>query len=194
MTGPPGDRPPVPDRAECERLLDAHRVPAHIRRHSAVVARVALLLGRELQATGEHLDLRRIEAGALLHDIAKAPCLATHGDHAREGAEVLRGEGYPSVAVLVERHVELGPWDPDGEVTEAELLNYSDKRVRHEEVVGLSGRFQDLLVRYGSVHPEAEARIRRNWTCTEAVERKIFARLPFGPEEVGKGDGRTGGR
>lgn len=184
MTGSAEDRPRAPDRVQCQRLLDAHQVPPHIRRHSEEVARVALLLGRELQAAGETLDLELVEAGALLHDIAKAACLTTRGDHAGEGGRVLRGAGYPAVAELVERHVELGPWDPAGPITEAELLNYSDKRVRHEEVVGLEGRFRDLVARYGAAHPEAEARIRRNWATTEGVERKIFGRLPFGPEQV----------
>jgi len=148
------------------------------------VARVALFLGRELRAAGEAIDMELVEAGALLHDLAKAACLATHGDHAKEGGRALRGKGYPTVAALVERHVELGPWDPEGPVTEAELLNYSDKRVRHEEVVSLEGRFRDLVARYGEAHPEAEARIRRNWACTQGVERKIFGRLSFPPDQV----------
>jgi uncharacterized protein len=176
--------PRVPDRAECGRLLDLHRVPAHIRRHSEQVARVALQLARGLNVQGADLDLELIEAGALLHDIAKADCLASHRDHAREGGEVLRREGYLRVAALVERHVELGAWDPDGPFTEAEVLNYSDKRVRHDEVVTLAERFEDLVARYGGRHPEAEARIRRNWEVTRAVERKIFAGLPCGPEEL----------
>ncbi|MDW7710231.1 MAG: HD domain-containing protein [Deferrisomatales bacterium] len=174
----------MPDRAECERLLDLHRVPAHIRRHSEQVSRVALRLARALASHGEHLDLALLEAAALLHDIAKADCLASHRDHAVEGGAVLRREGYLAVAALVERHVELGPCDPRGPVTEAEVLNYSDKRVRHDEVVSLAERFEDLVVRYGGRYPQAEGRIRQNWEATRKVERKIFGGLPFGPGEL----------
>lgn len=174
----------MPGRAECERLLDLYGVPPHIRRHSEQVARVALHLSRALRRQGATLDLGLLEAAALLHDISKAACLASHRDHAREGGEVLRREGYGSVAALLERHVELGAWDPEGPVTEAEVLNYSDKRVRHDEVVTLAERFEDLVIRYGSRHPGAEARIRCNWDVTRALERKIFGCLPFGPGEL----------
>lgn len=132
----------------------------------------------------ECLDEELVLAGALLHDIAKAACLESRGDHAREGGRVLRELGYPEIASIVERHVDLGPWSAEGPVTEAELLNYSDKRVRHEEVVSLAERFHDLLARYGKGHAEAELRIRRNWRVMEELEEKIFRRLPFGPEEV----------
>jgi HD superfamily phosphodiesterase len=135
-------------------------------------------------AAGVEVDVGLVEAAALLHDIAKAACLHG-GDHAQEGAGLLRTLGYPEVASLVARHVELGTWRPAGQVTEAEILNYSDKRVRHEEVVSLRERFEDLVERYGGRSPGAEGRIRQNWRITEELEAKIFRRLPFGPEGVG---------
>jgi hypothetical protein len=80
--------------------------------------------------------------------------------------------------------VRLGPWDPDGPVTGAELLNYSDKRVQHETIVSLRDRFEDLLLRYGRGNAEVERRIHEDWGNISRVETKIFARLPFGPDEV----------
>ena len=47
-------------------------------------------------------------------------CLESRLDHAVEGGRVLRELGLADVAVLVERHVHLGPFDPAGPVTEAE--------------------------------------------------------------------------
>ncbi|MBI5443884.1 MAG: HD domain-containing protein [Deltaproteobacteria bacterium] len=173
----------APDPKACRLLLEDHRVPEHIRRHSAQVARIARRLAEALRLRGEPLDPDLVEAAALTHDIAKADCLDSARDHAREGGTVLRELGYPELGELVERHVELGPWDPAGPVTEAELLNYSDKRVRHEEVVPLDERFEDLLERYGRGNPRAEARIRETWETTVAVEEKIFSRLPFGPND-----------
>jgi len=165
-------------------LLAAHDVPTHIRRHSVQVARVARDIAEALHRHGETVDVGLIEAAALLHDIAKAPCLESHLDHAAEGGRVLRELGLDAVAAIVERHVHLGDWDPRGPVTGAELVNYADKRVLYVQVVSLSERFRDLIVRYSRSRADIEERIRRNWAAMEAVEAKIFGRLPFGPDEV----------
>ena len=138
-----------PSAATCRRLLVAHGVPEHIRRHSGQVARVARQVSAALRVRGERIDAGLIEAAALLHDIAKAPCLESRLDHAAEGGRVLRELGLAGVAAVVERHVHLGPWDPRGPVTEAEVVNYADKRVLYEGVVSLEERFRDLILRYG---------------------------------------------
>lgn len=172
--------------AACRALLDAQGVPEHIRRHSEEVARVARGLAEALSRFAQETpDPALTEAAALLHDIAKADCLQSHKDHALEGGRILRDLGHAELASLVERHVDLGPWTDDGPVTEAELLNYSDKRVRHEEVVSLADRFEDLLARYGRGNERASARIRQNWQVMVELEEKIFRRLPFGPKDVG---------
>lgn len=179
--------PPSPDAARCRQLLEQHGVPPHIRRHSEQVERVAGLLGRAaVAAGGAALDLEVLRAAAHLHDIAKMPCIESHRDHALEGARLLAGLGLGEIAELVGRHVRLGPWDPAGPVTGAELLNYSDKRVQHEAIVSLTMRFEDLLIRYGRGNAVVEQRIREDWGIIARVEAKIFARLPFGPEEVEK--------
>jgi putative nucleotidyltransferase with HDIG domain len=173
-----------PSAATCRRLLAAHGVPAHIRRHSAQVARVARSIAEALHEAGEPLDVGLVEAAALLHDIAKAPCLESHLDHAAEGGRVLRELGLAPVAEIVARHVQLGDWDPRGPVTGAELVNYADKRVLHVRLVSLTERFRDLIVRYSGGRTDIEERIRRNWATMEAVEAKIFGRLPIGPDDV----------
>ena len=176
-----------PSAATCRRLLLAHGVPEHIRRHSAQVARVARQVSAALRARGERIDAKLIEAAALLHDIAKAPCIESRLDHAAEGGRVLRELGLAGVADVVERHVHLGPWDPRGPVTEAEVVNYADKRVLYEDVVSLEERFRDLIVRYGKGRLEFEERIRRNWATMEAVEVKIFRALPIRPSDIRSG-------
>jgi hypothetical protein len=132
-----------------------------------------------------------LAAAGLLHDIAKAQCIVSRGDHAREGGQILRALGFGEIAALVERHVDLGEWDPAGPVTAAELLNYADKRVRHEEVVSLADRFDDLLQRYGGASDTARARIAENRRVMTAIEDKIFRRLPFDPEVLQTWDATT---
>lgn len=174
-----------PTRAACGRLLVAHGVPAHIRRHSRRVAGVARLLAEGVRAGGDiAVDVTLAEAAAMLHDIAKAACMESRLDHAAEGGRILRRLGLDGVADIVERHVHLGAWDPAGPVTEAEIVNYADKRVRFEEVVSLETRFRDLLRRYGRSRDGIEARIRENWAVMEAVELKIFSRLPIEPAQL----------
>jgi len=190
-TGPCGPGKPLrirgtsPSPATCRRLLEAHGVPTHIRRHSAQVARVARDIAEALRDHGETVDIGLIESAALLHDIAKAPCLESRLDHAAEGGRVLRELGLEAIAAVVERHVQLGDWDPRGPVTGAELVNYADKRVLHDRLVSLPERFRDLIVRYSRGRTDIEERIRRNWATMEAVEAKIFGRLPIDPADVG---------
>jgi hypothetical protein len=56
--------------------------------------------------------------------------------------------------------------------------------VLYVRVVSLPERFRDLIVRYSQGRTDIEERIRRNWATMEAVEAKIFGRLPFGPADV----------
>ena len=174
-----------PNRSTCLLILTDYSVPPHIRRHSEQVARLARRLAVELQASSPlPPDVQLVEAGALLHDIAKASSLGTGLDHAVAGAQCLRSLGLPEVGDIVERHVHLGKWERSGPVTEAEILNYADKRVLHEEVVSLERRFRDLIVRYGKDDPVIEEAIRVNWTDLQNLERKIFRHLSWSPEDL----------
>jgi len=174
-----------PSDSTCRRILDDHRVPEHIRRHSGRVASVARRIARGLaEHAAEPVDLTLVSAAALLHDIAKAPCIGSRLDHAREGGRVLRALGLAEIGEIVERHVTLGAFSATGPVSAAEIVNYADKRVRYEEVVSLGERFEDLIARYSGGKAAIERRIRANWVLMEEVETKIFSRLPFGPDAL----------
>jgi len=177
--------PKIPSTDECIAILNANETPPHILRHSLQVARVAKFLSEEINRNdGEAIDVDLVEAAAILHDIAKAACFDDGKDHAKEGAVILRSLGFAAVAGLVERHVKLGEWDKHGPIEEAELLNYSDKRVQHERLVSLDERFEDILDRYGKIHPEAYDRCKQYWAASKLLEKKIFRNLSFGPDEI----------
>ena len=171
----------IPSLAECLELMAAHGMLPNIREHSFRVMQVARFLGEALAEAGFDLFLPLVTAGALLHDLGKTPCLGTLTNHAELGAGFLEELGYPHVAQVVREHVHL-----DGNIMdprplrEAELVNYADKRVLHEEVVTLAARFVDLRVRYGRT-PEALARINAMEVKTRAQEEKIFASLALDP-------------
>jgi len=156
----------------------------NIREHSFRVMEVARFLGEALAKAGFDLFLPLVTAGALLHDLAKTPCLGTLNNHAELGAVILEELGYPHVAQVVREHVHLcaNSMDPRP-LREAEVVNYADKRVLHENVVTLAARFADLKVRYGRT-PEAMVRIKATEIRARALEDKIFASLALTPSNL----------
>jgi len=174
----------IPSRGECLVLMAKHGMLAHIREHSLLVTEVALHLGTSLAEAGFPLHLDLIEAGALLHDLGKTPCLGTELNHAEWGAEAMRRAGYPEVAKVVREHVLLQPdgHDPRA-IREAEVVNYADKRVLHTRVVTLAARFADLKERYGRT-AEALGRISLLEEKAQRLEAKLFARLSLNPVDL----------
>ena len=173
-----------PTLSECLDLMTSHRMLPNIREHSVRVRDVALMVGRHLTAAGVILDLGLLEAGALLHDIAKTATLHNGAEHARLGAQWLSDLGYPAVAEIVREHVWLSrsPREP-GPLREVEIVNYADKRVLHDLVVTLPQRFDDLRRRYGRT-PEIIQRITSNEDRSLILEHKIFAGLTITPDDI----------
>ncbi|MBU0516489.1 MAG: HDIG domain-containing protein [Proteobacteria bacterium] len=171
----------VPDQKTSERLLAEAGVPDHIVAHSALVARLALTLGRALNRHGRRFDLDLVRAGGLLHDIAKMDGLENGANHALVGHERLTALGYPEIGDICLTHVVI---DPDAPLSEAHLINYADKRVRHQQVVSLDRRFEDLAERYGQGDADRLARMHQNLLRSKRLEQKIFALLPFEPQDL----------
>jgi putative nucleotidyltransferase with HDIG domain len=182
----------VPDISNCFRLMEEFAMLPNIRRHSIVVARVGLRIVDGLRKNetvrpsvpGDGL----IAAGALLHDIAKTPCLKNGCDHARAGAEICRNLGYPEIAVIVEEHVLLKEHNflryRTGVFTAAEIIYYADKRVRHEEIVSLEDRLEYILEHYGMSSRERHRLIRENFDRCVRLEQELFRFLPFSPDRM----------
>ena len=180
----PDLKPRVPSREECLALMEDQGMLPNIRGHSLQVARVARVLAIHLPPSHPPLDLALLEAGALLHDIAKTECLKTKKMHTAIGAAFLEGRGYPEVAAIVAQHVNLnnGHSRPD-RISEVELVHYADKRVLHEDIVDLPTRFRYLQERYGRT-PEDRKRIAQLLENSLKQEKKIFRDLPFAPQEL----------
>jgi putative nucleotidyltransferase with HDIG domain len=175
----------IPTKEQCLELIRRHEMLPHIVRHSRLVTRVALLIARKLNGVGQQLDLALVEAGALLHDITKTISIETSENHAQTGSDLLTSLGYPGVAEIVRQHICLDPgsFDPEA-VTEAEVVNYADKRVKHEEVVDIEERFQDVFERYAQKFPGLETRFEEVRQETRLVEQKIFSKIDISPEEI----------
>lgn len=171
----------IPPPEECLSVLKAREVPEHIVQHSLTVRKVALFLVRALNERGEKLNQGLIEAGSILHDIAKIDGLKAIQSHSRDGALLLRRLGYPEVAEIVRQHVVLDRPPREGWICEASLVHYADKRVRHTEIVSLKDRFRDLKERYGQ-KPGAMVWLENAEMESLALEECLFRNLPFTPE------------
>jgi putative nucleotidyltransferase with HDIG domain len=156
------------------------RMLGNIVEHSLVVARVARYLAEALREKGQEIDAGLVEAASLLHDITKTECLVTKEDHAETGFRFLLSMGYERVGEVVAYHVRLPPGGESARVTETEIVNYADKRVRHNRIVSLEERFVDLRARYGTEQKAVEY-LEAMKEKTLEVERKIFSILRIDP-------------
>jgi putative nucleotidyltransferase with HDIG domain len=156
----------------------------NVREHSIVVAKIVMIIARGLAGAGIPVSVEKAVAGALLHDIAKTECLKSGGNHAVMGKEICLQHRLDEIAEIVDEHVRLKDYCQDGNITEKEIVYYADKRVRHSAVVSLEERLTDILDRYGRDNSELRHRIRENFRICETVERKLFARLRFEPEDL----------
>jgi len=140
-------------------------------------------LAEALCQVGEPLDLSLVEAGALLHDVTKHLSLKTGENHALSAARLLEKLGYPEVARVVARHIFCPPGPPGSPIREEEIVYYADKRVKHTQIVTLKERFEDLKERYGR-SVSALIRLDHLYELTKLLERRLFKKLPFGPEKI----------
>jgi uncharacterized protein len=182
----------IPSPEQCRRYYDEFAMFDNIRDHSILVARVAAVLCEGLERRGScamPLPSRELTvAGALLHDIAKSLCIQKGCHHAEVGRDICVELGYPEVSEIVAEHVVLGNFRTEayrrGLFTPKELVYYADKRVRHDQIVPLTGRLDYILERYGNNDPHKEKLIRHNFQLTLDFETFLFAHLSFLPHQL----------
>ncbi len=174
---------PVPSDEQCRLLWDAYGMLQNIREHSELVACVATALAEAAARAGLPVNVAEVRAAALLHDLAKTYTIRHGGNHCQlGGAWVQEITGNPALAQGVACHVS---W-PEAVDIRANFLPlvliYSDKRVKHNQVVTLESRFDDLLVRYGKTEYIRE-RIRESFQQAEAIERALAQTLDMNLHE-----------
>lgn len=174
----------IPSKQLCLSLIRQMNMPDHIVAHSLQVSRVAIFLANHMADGPNGLSRNLIQAAALLHDITKTRSFSTHENHALTGAQFLNEMGYPEVGHIIEQHVRLDSYAVSGFPTEAEIVNYSDKRVLHDRVVTLNERMEYILEKYAQ-GPEYRERLLWLWKKTEELEARLFSHVGFKPEELG---------
>ena len=173
----------IPKREQCLSLLDDMDMPEHILAHSELVCKVALLLTDCLGAAGIRLDRPLVNASALLHDITKPRSFTTGENHSKTGGEYLTGLGFPEVGEVVRQHVILDAYFAADTPTEAEVVNYADKRVLHDKIVSLDERMQYILQRYAKNETHIQI-LNTVWEQTTLLEKRLYAYLTFTPRQL----------
>jgi putative nucleotidyltransferase with HDIG domain len=173
----------IPTQKQCFLLMCEMKMMDHIVVHSMQVCRVATFLAEQLDAARNGLDHELIRAAALLHDITKTRSFKTEENHALTGGQFLAEQGYPEVGELVRQHVRLDEYPDPVTLGEAQIINYADKRVLHDRIVGLDKRLDYILEKYGKL-PEHQERIQWLWGKTRVLENEIFRGLAIAPPDL----------
>lgn len=174
----------IPQTDECISLMNAYGMLENIKAHSHKVEKVARVLALNLKEAGVSISLEKVSAGALMHDIGKTICLDSSEDHAEKGKEICLENNFHEIADIVEEHIRLKNYNPDDDITEKEIIYYSDKRVNHSDVVSLEKRIEYLLERYAKNDQYLKRKIKENFVLCEKVEKKIFSILSFTPDDL----------
>ena len=101
----------------------------------------------------------------------------------RTASQLLKGMGYVRVGEIVAEHVHLTRQTDPLRVTEEEIVNYADKRVRHNRIVSLEERFCDLMDRYGK-NERASEQMEQLKKATVEIQNKIFSILEINPADI----------
>ena len=164
---------PIPDDEQCFRWWDDFEMLDNIREHSMQVAFVAEAIAKASLAKGLDVCVASTRASGLLHDLAKTFTIKHGGNHCQIGAAwTVDISGNPAIAQGVVHHV-FWPYEID--VCKYFLplvVQYADKRVRHNEQVFLDERFEDLYERYGTTE-DIRYRIRKSKQQALVIERGL---------------------
>jgi len=157
----------TPARETAMEILDCLAVGEDIKRHSVEVAKLAGALALRALQKGFTLDTGRIEAAALLHDIARS----AGRDHAEKGSALLRNMGYATIAEIVKVHMKL----PEGalvQVDERAIVYLADKLVCGQTHVTVQTRLAGALQKFGS-DAQAAVAVKKRMADARAIMQRL---------------------
>lgn len=131
----------IPNDEECRAILDKYCVSKGIIGHCEKVRDLSVELAKSLIDRGCKLNVRLIEASALLHDVER-----DKSRHAYRGWELLNKLGYPNVAEIIKEHMDIRVGENG--ISEKEIVYLADKMVMDNRVVSIEERFQRSLNKF----------------------------------------------
>jgi molybdenum cofactor cytidylyltransferase len=167
----------IPDRQECQSIINANLEGEEaIKAHLQLVADTSVRLAeavesaqakqRQLRNITIDLDINLIMAGALLHDIKRK-----EKNHAGAGAQLLLSLGFPKVADIVSRHMDLATPLP-AHLTEVQIVYFADKLCNSASLeLDYGRRFKEKMGKT----PEGRGKILRRYENTRHIQARIEA-------------------
>ena len=165
---------------EVAAFFDRYAYPDWLRAHSLLVGRIAetLVAGR----ADARANARDIVLAGYLHDIGRSPLVA--GDpreHNELSALILAAEGLAGSVEPARRHAIYTVLDSaTAPATLADKIVYVADRRGGMRVEPIDVRARDTARR----HPHFAADIGRAVPIAQALEREVFAGLPFAPQDL----------
>jgi len=165
----------IPDRQECQSIINASLEGEEtIKAHLQLVAETSVRLSeaiaaaqakqRQFQNIAIGLDLNLIMAGALLHDIKRK-----EKNHADKGSQLLLSLGFPKVADIVARHMDLATPLP-AHLTEVQIVYFADKICNSASLeLDYGRRFKEKMEK----NPEDRGEILRRYENTQLIQARI---------------------
>lgn len=160
-------------QACCLEILRRYELPEGIINHSVKVSRVAGFIAQRLKASGYAVDIDKVVASALLHDVGKSKVYRRRKaiNHAEASAEIVTREGLEELAPIVSGHI-LDAIISENHVPltwEQKVVFYADKVVTHK-LVSLEERFSDLHERRSDIKGLLDA----TYEPTTALEAEVL--------------------
>ncbi len=165
-----------------ELFFERYGYPDWLRQHSRVVGAIGAALAAARREAGDGVDVDSVTLAAYLHDIGRSPLL--RGDpreHNELSALILAAEGLEACVEPARRHAIYTVLDPaTAPRTLDEKLVYIADRRGGMSIEPLEERAGDTARR----HPKYADEISHAIPIAKAIEREVFAGLPFGPDEL----------
>ena len=157
----------LPSRELALDILAWRDVGDDITRHSIEVAKLSGILAVHALKNGFRMDLSRIEAGALLHDIERK----SGRDHAEKGSVLLEKMGFSKVSGIVGAHMEL-PADALERIDERAIVYLADKLTCGNKRVSIRTRLDAALSRFASNSDAADA-VKKRMSDASLIMRRL---------------------
>ncbi|MGI5892389.1 MAG: DVU_1551 family NTP transferase [Bacillota bacterium] len=157
----------IPDIDICMEIYKLFKVPQKTIDHCMAVAQMAQEIADQLAEAGYALDHRLVQAGAMLHDVAKG-----QKHHELIGAKWLGDLGCLPVARVVGAHMDL-PDDAINNPDERAIVYLADKYVKGRTRVSIEQRFQEALDRWQN-DEAVNAAILKRMDKTKQLQKRVY--------------------
>ena len=141
-------RVPRPTLEQSISWLQRESSSFSIWQHVQTVAAIVYWFAGRYRQHGFSVDAVLAHRAALLHDLDKLTPDRPANMHGAMGAAMLREAGFPETGEIVGSHVIANPEELTFTSKEAELVFFADKLVKHNQIVSVNERFDDLEKRY----------------------------------------------